>query len=128
MTYSDQALHEISRNPVRLRAYYWHMEKHWRRLAREYRTRSQGQAQLVVGDTYERGSDLLDQALHMERCADFIRDHGNADLFVRSTLEPEQCTCRTHGATIALNPAPARDEQQASDKAAEKRGGNLKLD
>lgn len=93
MPYSDKDLSEIGLNPVRLRAYYWHMEKHWRRLAREYRGQSQTQARMVVGDTYERGADLLENADHIERCADFIRDYGNADLFVRSSLDPAFCTC-----------------------------------
>lgn len=94
MPYSERDLEEIGRDPVRLRAYFWHMEQHWRRLARGYRFKSQMQARKVVGETYETGHDLLRQASHMERSADALRDHINADLFVRSTIDPAVCTCK----------------------------------
>lgn len=94
MPYSERELEEIGRDPVRLRAYVWHMEQHWRRLARLYRIESQVQARKVVGETYEMGLDLLKQASHMERSADALRDYMNADLFVRSTIDPAVCTCK----------------------------------
>lgn len=93
MPYSEHDLNEIGRDPIRLRAFYWHMEQHWKRLAREYRAQSHAQARKVVGETYEMGAKLLDWAGTLERCADMLEKHGNVDLFVRSTLDPAHCTC-----------------------------------
>jgi hypothetical protein len=41
MPYSDDDMFEIERDPVRLKAYFWHIAQHWRRMATQHRARSQ---------------------------------------------------------------------------------------
>jgi hypothetical protein len=80
--YSAEALDGIARDRDRLRAYYWHMAQHHRRLAAEHhRTLRSNMA------SFDEGRDLLHWAGTLERVSATILD--NLDAIVESTYEGE---------------------------------------
>lgn len=96
MPYSEQELEDIGRDPVRLRAWWWHMSMHDERLARNKRKQSRSLASInhVVTDyqeSYDDGAEMVRWAEISERMAIVVREH--LDALVRSSLEPARCTC-----------------------------------
>lgn len=79
MTCFDKHYEEIERDPARLRACYWHMTMHWKRLAARYRYNSRR--------GHVDGADLVRRAAVLERCAEIIADH--IDVFVDSTSKTQ---------------------------------------
>lgn len=96
MPYSERDLEEIGRDPVRLRAWVWHMVQHHKRLARKQRAQAYRVSQFcTVGfgeDDVEEGRDLLKWADISERMAKFMEE--NIDRWVRFSLDPAICSCR----------------------------------
>lgn len=88
MPYSDRELREIERDPVRLRAWWWHMAQHHRRLAREYRHKSQstGKWHPVTNYSYEfaKGRKDIRWANTLDRVSAMVLE--NIDALVESTL------------------------------------------
>lgn len=76
MPYSDQEMHEIERDPVRLKAYFWHMIQHWRRMGRRKREKSKRTGEIHPVTNYrchfENGREELRWAEVLETCADVI--------------------------------------------------------
>lgn len=78
MTYSDLDLAEIPHDRTRLRAYYWRMAHHHRRLAAEHRR----DARRV---SFAEGADLIRWAGILDRLSMLVLD--NIDALVDSTYE-----------------------------------------
>jgi len=87
MPYSEKEFDEIERNPVRRRAYFWHVAMSAQRTARRNRALSRRLAVAHPVTNYkpvfEEGHDLLAEAAHMDRFAKSILD--NIDLLVETT-------------------------------------------
>lgn len=98
MPFSEQELEDISRNPVRLRAWWWHMSMHQARLARKNLKQSRATGLLHPVTNYlpkfEEGYDLVHWAGVHTGVSAVITE--NLDALVRSSLEPARCTC-AHG-------------------------------
>lgn len=92
MPYSDQELEEIERDPERLRAWWWHMAMHHKRLARKYRERSRstGESHPVTNyrPQFEEGFDLVRWARVLESVSGAILE--NMDALVESTLVKDE--------------------------------------
>ena len=92
MPYSEQDMYEIERDPVRLKAYYWHMVHHWRRLAARKREKSRhtGECHPVTNylPHFEKGREELRWAEILERCAEVIEK--DIDAWVENTLERDE--------------------------------------
>lgn len=95
MPYSDHELEEIGRDPIRLRAWWWHMAMRHQRFAREKRELSRmiGRDHPVTNyrERFDEGYDLIRWAIVSDRVASVILD--DIELFIRTTLEPAKCTC-----------------------------------
>src|SRR6185437_4068032 len=89
MPYSEAELDEIGGDPARLRAYWWLMAMHHKRLAREYRARSRAVSLRHPTTNYlpafEDGEDDIRWADTLDRVSDAILE--NIDDFVSSTLK-----------------------------------------
>ncbi len=79
MPYSGEELEEIERDPARLRAYFWHIAMHNRRLARRERaaSRAVGCSHPVTNylPAFEEGADKIRLANLSDRLADLILEH-----------------------------------------------------
>jgi hypothetical protein len=87
MPYSETDMEAIERDPVRLRAYYWHMTQHWRRMAREMRdaSRQTGRAHPVTNyrPAFLEGREEMRHAEVLERLAEHVSE--NIDALVETT-------------------------------------------
>lgn len=88
MSYSEAQLEDIERDPVRLRAYFWHVAMNAQRIARRNRAMSR---RLAVSHpvtnyrpVFDEGHELLSKAALMDRFSRAILD--NIDAFVDSTV------------------------------------------
>ena len=88
MTYSDEEMAEIERDPVRLKAYFWNVVQGMRRIAAKNRARSQatGVNHPVTNylPAFEEGADAIHWANTLDRVADCILE--DLDAWVTSTL------------------------------------------
>ncbi len=89
MPYSEQEIEEISRDPVRLRAYFWKVAMNAQRQARRYRksSRAVGAQHPVTNyrPAFEEGREDARWADTLDRFSSAILD--NIDAFVDSTVE-----------------------------------------
>lgn len=89
MPYTEKELEEIERDPVRLRAYVWHVAMNAQRIARRNREQSRKMAlsHPVINyvPIHEEGRDLLRDADLMDRFSKALLD--NIDLFVDTTVK-----------------------------------------
>lgn len=80
MPYSEADLLEIEKCPIRLKAYYWRMAQHWKRLANQYRDeywKGANPDKLKWATTLEAGSILIDDNLDLMVAAT-IRTNGQS--------------------------------------------------
>lgn len=90
--YSDKEMEEISRDPERLRAYFWRFAMNAKRRAVENRStsRATGIAHPVTNyrPAFEDGRDLMHWASVMDRVAEHVLN--NLDVLVETTLERDE--------------------------------------
>jgi len=91
MSYSEQELEEIGRDPVRLRAYFWRVATNMKRMAARNRTESRQTGELhpvtnYLAKHYE-GQDLMHWAGVLDTCGDLILE--DLDQWVDSCLEKD---------------------------------------
>jgi hypothetical protein len=88
MPYTDEEMHEIARDPEKLRRYYMRMVMHWRKLAHQHRqvSRRMGVTYPVQGyrDIFDKGQELMHWARIEDQMADIVGEH--LDALVESTL------------------------------------------
>ena len=75
--YTDEEMEEIEADPVRLKAYFWRMSKHWTRLAATYRE----EARKV---SFDEGLEKIRWAKTLDTTAGVLLE--NLDAFVESTV------------------------------------------
>ena len=89
VVYSEQEMHEIGRDPVRLRAYFWRVAMNAKRTARRYRaaSRAVGVEHPVTNyrRAFDEGQEDMRWADTLDRFSAAILD--NLDAFVETTLE-----------------------------------------
>jgi hypothetical protein len=89
MTYSDADLAEIPRDRARLRAWWWRMAQHHKRLAKQYRRESKMTAieHSPVGyrPAFDEGADLIHWAGILDHLSEIVLD--NLDALVESSYE-----------------------------------------
>lgn len=88
MTYSDEEMREIERDPVRLRAYFWRVATNMRRMAANNRAKSRATGLHHPVSNYlpafEEGADEVRWADTYDRVADAVL--GDLDTLVETTL------------------------------------------
>lgn len=92
MTYSDEEMKEIERDPVRLRAYFWRVATNMRRTAKRNRAQSRaiGKGHPITNylPAFEEGQDLIRWAKTLDNVADHVLE--NIDVIVESMLVTDE--------------------------------------